>query len=124
MEKPPEGRTGIIAALDGRFAGTARVDRNQGRRHYVGELGICVHDDFQGRGVGATLLALFDAADNWFDLKRLELTAYADNASAIGLYQKFGFGVEGTHRADACRDGQYVNSFTMARLRPGWSPQP
>jgi L-phenylalanine/L-methionine N-acetyltransferase len=109
MEKPPEDRTGLIPALDGRIAGTARIDQNQGQRHYVGKLGICVHDDFQGRGVGATLLALFDVAQA---------------EPVIGLYQKFGSEVEGTGRADACGDGPYVNSFAIARLRPGWSPQP
>jgi L-phenylalanine/L-methionine N-acetyltransferase len=107
MEKPPEGRTGLIAALDGRIAGTARID--QGQRHYVDELGICVHDDFQGRGVGATLPALFDVAQA---------------EPVIGLYQKFGSEDECTGRADACGDGQYVNSFAIAQLRPGWSPQP
>ena len=37
---------------------------------------------------------------------RIELTVYTDNAAAIALYRKFGFEIEGTHRAYALRDGR------------------
>ena len=51
------------------------------------------------------------------DLKRLELTVYVDNAPAIRVYEKFGFVIEGTHRMHAFRDGVFVDSHLMARLR-------
>ena len=58
--------------------------------------------NFQGRGIGSALMAaLVDVADNWLDLKRLELKVYVDSAPAIRLYQKVGFEVEGTYRGDA-----------------------
>ena len=122
MENPPDEMTGIVAVLDGQIVGSAGIMQNKGRRRHVGDVGIAVHDDFRGRGIGSILLAvLTDAADNWLDLKRLELTVYVDNEPAIRLYQKFGFEVEGTRRKDVFRDGQYVDSYAMARLRPGWS---
>ena len=81
---------------------------------------MSVHDDWQGRGVGTALLAaLIDIADNWLNYHRLRLEVYTDNAAAIALYRKFGFEVEGTLREDAFRDGRYVDSYTMGRLRPG-----
>jgi RimJ/RimL family protein N-acetyltransferase len=44
--------------------------------------------------VGTALMAaLVDTADNWLDLKRLELTVYVDNEPATRLCQKFGFKV-------------------------------
>ena len=77
-----------------------------------------VHDDFTGCGIGSALLgALVDTADNWLAIKRLELTVYADNAAAIGLYEKFGFETEGRLRAFAFRNGEYIDALTMARLR-------
>jgi L-phenylalanine/L-methionine N-acetyltransferase len=77
-----------------------------------------VHDDFHRRGIGAALLAaLIDTADNWLNLTRLELTVFVDNEPAIRLYKKFGFAIEGTRRADAFREGRFVDSFQMARLR-------
>ena len=79
-----------------------------------------VHDDHCGRGIGTALVAaLVDAADNWLNLKRLELTVYVDNEPAIRLYKTFGFEVEGTRRADAFRDGKFVDCLMMARLRGG-----
>lgn len=58
---------------------------------------MAVRDDCQGQGVGTALLrAALDLADHWIDVRRLELEVYTDNAPAVWLYQKFGFGVEGT----------------------------
>ena len=118
IENAPEGQVMIVAILDGRLVGSADIVRGKGRRSHIGGIGMCVHDDFQGRGIGTRLLAaLIDTADNWLDLKRLELTVYVDNEPAIRLYKKFGFAVEGTRRATAFRDGAFVDDFMMARLR-------
>jgi putative acetyltransferase len=77
-----------------------------------------VHDDWQGKGVGSALLAAcIDLADNWLNITRLYLEVYTDNEPAIRLYEKFGFEREGTLRKDAFRNGQYVDSYIMARLK-------
>jgi L-phenylalanine/L-methionine N-acetyltransferase len=121
-EAPPDGMTCIVAELDETIVGIASVTQYKGRRSHVGGIGMSVHDEFCGRGIGSALLAaLIDLSDNWLNLKRLELTVYIDNEPALRLYRKFGFEVEGTRRRDVFRDGHYVDSFFMARLRPGWS---
>lgn len=118
LETPQESFVGIVAVLDGRLVGTAGIAQDKGRRSHVGGIGIMVHDDFCRRGVGTALVtALIDTADNWLNLKRLELGVYVDNEPAIGLYKKFGFVVEGTRRAEAFRDGRYVDVYGMARVR-------
>lgn len=118
MEKPPEGQVGIVAVLDGQLVGVANVSPRNGRRSHAGGIGLCVHDDFHRRGIGAALLAaLIDVADNWLNLRRLELVVYVDNEAAVRLYERFGFVIEGTRRKDAFRDGAFVDSYAMARLR-------
>jgi putative acetyltransferase len=70
------------------------------------------------KGVGTALLqAAVDLADKWLNLTRLELEVYIDNKPAIRLYEKFGFTLEGTLVQYAFREGHYVDTYVMARLR-------
>jgi putative acetyltransferase len=118
MESPTEGHTSIVAVLDGRIVGVAGLIQGKGRRSHVAEIFMSVHDDHCGRGIGTALLAaLVEAADNWLNVRRIELTVYVDNEPGIRLYQKFGFEIEGTRRADAFRAGKFVDSLMMARVR-------
>jgi putative acetyltransferase len=82
---------------------------------------MAVRDDRQGKGVGTALMeAALDLADNWLDLARIELQVFTDNQAGIALYEKFGFEKEGRHRCFAFRDGQYVDAYSMARIK--WPP--
>jgi putative acetyltransferase len=117
LENVPEGHVGVVAIVDERIVGSADVIPYKGRRSHTGGIGLIVHDDYHGRGIGTALMAaLVDTADNWLNLKRLELTVFVDNEPAIKLYKKFGFAIEGTHRAEAFRDGVFVDAYRMARL--------
>ena len=111
----------LVAAVAGEVVGNLGLTRiTRPRRAHVGEIGMAVRDDWQGKGVGSALLqAAIDLADNWLGIRRLELHVHADNDRAIALYRKFGFALEGTHRAYALRDGVYVDSLSMARLIEG-----
>ncbi|HEY6248096.1 MAG TPA: GNAT family N-acetyltransferase [Pyrinomonadaceae bacterium] len=116
-----EGIYTLVAVVEGKVVGLLGLETfpNKPRRSHVGTFGISVHDDWQGKGIGGALMrACLDLADNWLNLTRLELEVYADNESAIHLYQRFGFELEGTLRQHAFRDGQYVDSIVMGRLRP------
>jgi L-phenylalanine/L-methionine N-acetyltransferase len=121
LAEPPEGLIGLVACADGEVVGQLglHTSPNSPRRRHAAELGMAVRDDWQGKGVGTALMqAVVDLADRWLNLSRLELEVYVDNESAIRLYKKFGFVVEGTLKQFAFRDGQYVDAYTMARLRP------
>ncbi|MDE8345855.1 MAG: GNAT family N-acetyltransferase, partial [Acidocella sp.] len=88
------------------------------RRAHAASVGITVHDEWAGKGVGTALFAaLTDLADNWLGLRRLELSVFPDNAPAVALYTKFGFVPEGVERDDSFREGAFTDSQFMARLR-------
>ena len=96
IEKTPPGSLELVAMLDGRLVGNAGLARFAGRRSHVAELGMGVHDNWTGRGIGAAMLAaLLDSADKWLGLLRLQLTVYVDNEPALHLYRRFGFELEG-----------------------------
>jgi L-phenylalanine/L-methionine N-acetyltransferase len=109
----------LVGSVDGEVVGSLTLVVNgRARRRHVGELGMAIRDDWQGRGVGTALLhAALDLADNWIGLQRVELDVFTDNAAGIALYQKFGFVIEGTRRRFALRNGTYVDAHCMARLR-------
>ena len=65
----------------------------------------------------ALITAALDLADNWLDIKRIEITAYTDNNGGIGLYKSLGFVIEGEMVDYAYRNGEYVNAYQMARIR-------
>ena len=118
FEGRPPGHLGLVAEAQGMIVGTAGLDRFTGRRQHVGAIGMGVHDAHVGRGIGTRLLrALLEAADNWLDLRRIELTVFVDNAPAVALYERHGFAIEGTLRSYAFRDGAYQDAYAMARLR-------
>ena len=108
----------LVAEVDGKVVGNISLSRRRGRLAHVAGLGMAVHDDYQGRGVGTTLLgAALDLADNWLNIRRVELDVYTDNLTAIRMYEKFGFETEGIRKQLAFRAGDYVDAYHMARLR-------
>ena len=110
----------LVAIVDQRVVGDLGLHQEQNhRRRDCAWMGMSVHDDFQGRGVGSALMAaMIELADNWLDVRRIELVVYTDNAVAVHLYEKFGFVVEGTGRQFARRAGGFVDAYYMARLQP------
>jgi putative acetyltransferase len=120
LADPPEGSYVLVAVSEGGVVGNLdlRVHPDSPRRRHVGVIGVAVHDDWQGRGIGTSLMeAALDLADNWLNLERIELNVYADNAAGRALYEKFGFEIEGTHRRYAFREGRYVDAYSMARIK-------
>jgi len=112
------GPTRLVAVIDGKAIGMIYLVREDNRRSHAGSIGMAVHDAYAGRGAGTALMgAVVDLADNWLQIKRLELGVYADNAHAIALYERFGFEREGLLRAYAWRNGAFADTITMARLR-------
>ncbi|AHG41549.1 GNAT family acetyltransferase [Pseudomonas syringae CC1557] len=109
----------LVALNGGDVVGNIGLEQySRSRQSHVGAFGMGVASAWQGKGIGSRLLAAaLDVADNWMNLRRVELTVYADNEAAQGLYRKFGFEVEGRLRNYAVRDGEFVDALSMARLR-------
>ncbi|WED28587.1 GNAT family N-acetyltransferase [Vibrio sp. DW001] len=115
----PDNIYSFVAEIDGEIVGNLgfEVFANLRRRH-AGSFGMGVKDEQQGKGIGSALLStMIELADNWLNLKRLELTVFIDNASAIALYKKFGFVIEGESEDYAFRKGEFVSVYHMARIK-------
>lgn len=116
--KSPTGHR-LAAAVDGKMVGNISIftSTNPRMAHSAG-LGMSVHPDYWGMGVGSMLMeAILDIADNWLNLKRVELDVNIDNPAGVRLYQKFGFVIEGTKRFHNFGDGRWVDSYFMGRIK-------
>jgi putative acetyltransferase len=109
----------LVAEVDGEVVGSVGLHvAARPRINPSASLGMMVRDDYQGKGIGTALMqAAIELADKWLNLLRLELTVYTDNEAAVALYKQFGFEIEGTLRKYAFRDGEFVDVYTMARVR-------
>lgn len=110
----------VVAEFEGRLVGMVGLHLSSGKKRHVGSVGISVDTALQGQGVGRQLLTtVLDLADNVLGLVRVELEVIHDNDRAIRLYESLGFAHEGCKRMDLMRDGRYIDTLVMGRIRPG-----
>jgi ribosomal protein S18 acetylase RimI-like enzyme len=81
-----------------------------------GVLWIALLPPFRGQGIGKRLILRTLKAARAFGLSRVELTVRENNASAIALYKRVGFDVEGLQRRAVRVDGVYEDVICMAAL--------
>jgi L-phenylalanine/L-methionine N-acetyltransferase len=115
-----EGHYILVACAGNEIVGQAGLHpvAQSPRRSHAMHLGMAVRADWHGKGVGSSLMeALLALADGWLNVIRIELTVFVDNERALALYKKFGFEVEGTHKAYALRAGRYVDTYSMGRVK-------
>ncbi|MGB0867131.1 MAG: GNAT family N-acetyltransferase, partial [Granulosicoccaceae bacterium] len=80
---------------------TLAAETNMRRKH-VASLAVAVNPAYHNQGIGTQLLdAAMALADEWMNIARLELGVFTSNRSAIKLYHRFGFAIEGEARAYA-----------------------
>ncbi|TGA68373.1 GNAT family N-acetyltransferase [Aliivibrio fischeri] len=114
----PDNVYSYVALIDGKIVGNIGFEHvTRPRTQHVAHFGMGVHDDYHGRGVGSKLLeTVLDLADNWLNVRRIEIDAFVDNHAALRLYKKFGFVIEGEAIDSAFRNGEFINTYYLARI--------
>lgn len=108
----------LVAEIGGKIVGmlNCKGSPRAAIRHAV-TLGISVDRVWRRQGVGTQLL---ENAIAWARksglVSRIELSVFERNSTAIHLYEKFGFDVEGKRRRAVFRDGTYLDTLLMALL--------
>ncbi len=100
---------------EGRPVGSVYI-RDIDNAHHKGEYGIFIGEaDARGRGIGtAAARLMIRYAFEVLGLHKLFLRVFADNARAIGSYEKAGFKREAYLRDEVCIDGIYRDIVLMA----------
>jgi RimJ/RimL family protein N-acetyltransferase len=106
----------LVAEYDGKVVGLLDFcTRPRRKAAHSGELGISVHPDYQGQGIGKTLLSvLLDWAKEHKQVEKVFLNVFATNAKAIALYKKLGF-IEECRQVNAIKQptGEYIDLIQM-----------
>src|SRR5471032_1522630 len=79
-------------------------------------LGMGIVEGYRGRGIGTALVTAALVAARQRGLKRIELQVRENSISAVTLFERSGFVMEGIMRKHAFVDGKYENSVLMAML--------
>jgi RimJ/RimL family protein N-acetyltransferase len=106
----------VVGELDGEVVGHCTVNRvgpaATSEAAHVGELGILVHRDHRGRGVGDALLReTIRQCRGHFELVRLSV--FSVNRRARALYERHGFVYVGTRPAHIKRGDRYYDEDLM-----------
>lgn len=79
--------------------------------------GICLGEEFQGRGFGREALTLVESyLARTFNLRKLVLEVLASNTPAIALYQKQGFREVGVLEGHFFYDGKFEDVLLMEHV--------
>ena len=116
-------RFDLVAEINDELVGFASLFVLPDRQSHAGwfVLGVCEHS--QNKGVGRKLLqSLIWIADLAYGLRRIQLTVYCNNTVAMKLYRKFGFEIEGRHKDFVRYANQFVDAYSMARVRADTVP--
>lgn len=113
-----KNRLFIVAIAAGNICGTLTFWGNsRSRLQHWGEFGISVQKKYWNMGIGHSLLNyLMDWAEDGGTVRKIDLMVREDNLSAIALYKKMGFEVEGRIRRAMRVDGIFYDFLYMGKL--------
>ena len=111
----------ILTRAEGRLLGNCGLHRIDWTNRDA-LFGIFIGDkNDRGKGYGTDATrALLRYAFEEAGLRRIELEVFSFNTSAIRLYEKIGFRMEGTRRQALFREGAWHDEHIMAILRDDW----
>jgi UDP-4-amino-4,6-dideoxy-N-acetyl-beta-L-altrosamine N-acetyltransferase len=116
----PSRKFFMVCLPEGRAVGTFSFDHIDPINLSL-EVGNVMIGESTHKGLASdALLLLVSFAFAQLNMHRLYLEVWARNKAANGLYQKFGFQIEGVARQARFSDGHYRDIANMGLLRSDW----
>ncbi|MDP4092871.1 MAG: GNAT family N-acetyltransferase [Bacillota bacterium] len=107
----------LVLEDDARIVGFISADRGFANRiRHSAYIVIGLLRKYRGMGCGTRLL---QEVDKWAvrnGISRLELTVLKNNETAIRLYKKIGYKIEGIKEKSLKINGDYIDEYYMAKL--------
>ncbi len=113
-----KGYSQFVALSEGKVVGWCDIFPKSQRLMvcHVGSVGMGILPEWRGKGIGKELIKAVLESAKEKKLVRIELTVRENNVSAVSLYKKVGFEVEGVNRKARKIDDLYENVYMMALL--------
>lgn len=106
----------LVVEYGGKVRGSGSVEKGNGRRSHVGELGIGLHKEVRGKGIGTRLIkTLMNEAKKRPDVEIVILEVFKNNEPAKGLYRKVGFEEAGRVGEGIRYKDKKIDSITMQK---------
>lgn len=107
----------LVAENDNEIVGFLSAQRGAPNRiKHTAYIVVGIRKAFQGKGIGSEFFRKLDLWARQNGIKRLELTVMCRNETAVHLYKKNGFVIEGIRKNSMIVDGRYVDEYYMAKL--------
>ena len=98
-----------------RIVGTASLSfHSEESTKHKAELGVTVHDNYQGQGLGTIIIKHLLEIAQEKRLKKIYLRVGTSNRRAIYVYEKCGFTIEAKLEKEDYVDGHFKDDYRMA----------
>jgi RimJ/RimL family protein N-acetyltransferase len=108
----------LLGFVNGEVVSVMNVEASQKPRlQHIGEFGISVVKAHWGKGVGSAMIQfMIHWAKNTGLIRKINLRVVEKNTSAIHLYKKLGFEMEGRIKRDFWVNGEFQDAYCMGIL--------
>ena len=108
----PDYFIGLVTVHDGNVCGYGEIIKDSEK--YDGELQIHIHQDYQGVGLGTSMMIMLvkEATDQL--LHGINLKVAAENTKAVHLFKKFGF--QEMHSTQELYGGEKHDTLHMSKM--------
>lgn len=114
---PPQAH--LVAEVNGRLVGYVRLTQATPlpeNAHVLSINGLAVAPDARRTGVGTVLLRSAESFARAHGARKLSLHVLSTNETALRLYRRLGYQVEGVLREEFRIDGRYVDDEIMCKF--------
>ncbi|MCX6750164.1 MAG: GNAT family protein [Candidatus Pacearchaeota archaeon] len=117
-KKKPSGEKFVIE-VDGEVAGDISIhDLNEPNVEHRAVISYSLHPKFRGKGITTKAVRLIvNYAFRKYKLKRLSARCRTFNKASARVLEKAGFKLEGIHRKELKKNGQYLDNMYWAIVR-------
>ncbi len=104
----------VVAEVNGELVANAHVSRGKSSDEYHhGILGISVSKKYRNLGIGLEVMKTLVDECRKKDFKTIELEVFANNETAIHVYERAGFKQVGKIPKKICRNGRFIDAVVM-----------